>query len=89
MSFDLEGDNPSLCSMIAHFLKPELLEGLHQNLMHQHLAANTLSDNVGSNRYHCPDCNSLQEAEKGCSISKSPEHLMLTLKRYPASDLSC
>ncbi len=77
--------------MIAHFLKPELLEGLNQNLMHQHLAANTLSVyiHVGSNRYHCPDCNSLQDAEKSCSISTSSEHLMLTLKRYPAEIFLC
>ena len=36
----------------------------------------------GSNQYHCDQCNSLQDAERSVTLSKAPNFLVLTLKRF-------
>ncbi|GAB6026443.1 Ubiquitin carboxyl-terminal hydrolase 35 [Chamberlinius hualienensis] len=36
----------------------------------------------GENRYHCDNCNELQEAEKSISITCAPKYLTLTLLRF-------
>lgn len=50
-----------------------------QDLIHYYISPEKLE---GENRYHCSNCNTLQEAQKTISISSAPKYLTLTLLRF-------
>lgn len=50
-----------------------------EDLIHYYISPEKLE---GENRYHCSNCDTLQEAQKTISISSAPKYLTLTLLRF-------